>query len=154
MAMMRWNPMRDMFTMQRAIDRLFDETWRAVRDADADVTASALALDIHETETGYRVAASLPGISADQIAIQYHDGVLTISGDLPQFKTEPEDKSRALITERVWGKFSRSIRLPQPVDADAIEAGFENGVLTLTLPKSQAVQPRLIPIRTASGAQN
>jgi len=149
MAMMRWNPMREVLAMQRMMDRLIDETWGAVRNAEAEVSAATLALDVHETPTGYVVAATLPGVKAEDIHITYHDGVLTVAGDVPQFRPAGEDKDiRALMTERAWGKFSRSIRLPQPIQADNIEATYENGVLTLTLPKSPEAQPRMIPVRT------
>lgn len=149
MAMMRWNPMREVLAMQRMMDRLIDETWGGVRTADAEVSAATLALDVHETANGYVVAASLPGVKADDIQITYHDGVLTVAGDVPQFRPAGDEKdNRVLMTERAWGKFSRSIRLPQPIQADAIEAAYENGVLTLTLPKSPEAQPRMIPVRT------
>jgi HSP20 family protein len=151
MTMMRWNPMREVLAMQRMMDRLLDETWGSVRNAEAEVSAATLALDVYETNTGYVVAATLPGVKAEDIHITYHDGVLTVAGDVPQFRPAGEEKdNRALMTERVWGKFSRSIRLPQPVQADAIEATYENGVLTLTLPKSPEAQPRMIPVRTAN----
>lgn len=149
MAMMRWNPMREVLAMQRMMDRLIDETWGGVRTADAEVSAATLALDVHETSNGYVVAASLPGVKVDDIQITYHDGVLTVAGDVPQFRPAGDEKdNRVLMTERAWGKFSRSIRLPQPIQADAIEAAYENGVLTLTLPKSPEAQPRMIPVRT------
>lgn len=154
MAMMRWNPMREILAMQRVMDRLMDDQWQAVRDTDATMNAAALALDVHETEAGYVVAASLPGLTADAIQITYHDGVLTVAGDLPQFAPPlaADKQAHALMTERTWGRFSRSIRLPRPVQMDAIEATYENGVLTLTLPKSAEAQPRMIPIRAGNPA--
>lgn len=151
----RWNPLREMVTMQSALDRLFDETWRGVRTGAAE--SGALALDVHETDSAYIVSAALPGVAADAVNINLHDGVLTISGEIPQFTPEGEQENqnrRALMLERAYGKFQRSIRLPQPVDTSAVEALIENGVLTLTLPKTPEAQPRVIPVKVHSTISN
>lgn len=141
--LVRWNPFREMAAMQSAMDRIFDETWRNVR-GNAD---STLALDVHETDAAYIVQTALPGANPDSIQVSVHDGVLTISTEIVQV---PIENSRTLIQERVYGKFTRSLRLPQMVDIDNVNAAFENGVLTLTLPKSPEAQPRQIPVRTHS----
>ena len=143
----RWNPIREMAAMQGALDRLFDETWRGVRSADS----GSLALDVHETDNAYLVSAALPGVNADAVSINLLDGVLTISGEVEQHTPE---NSRALMLERGYGKFQRSIRLPQSVDAGAVEARMENGVLTLTLPKTPEAQPRTIQVKTGSFSSN
>jgi HSP20 family protein len=147
MAMVRWNPFREMAAMQSAIDRAFDETWRNVR-ATAD---SSLALDIHETANGYTVYAALPGANANTISVNVHDGVLTISGEIAQPTVE---NSRPLMLERAFGTFTRSIRLPQAVDLNNVDANFENGVLVLNLPKSPEAQPRQIPVRVTGSPSN
>lgn len=144
----RWNPLREMAAMQGTLDRLFDESWRSVRNG---ANLGSLALDVHETDQAYLVSAAVPGVSADAVSISLHDGVLTISGEIPQ--SAPEN-SRALTLERIYGKFQRSIRLPQSVDASAVEANIENGVLTLTLPKTPEAQPRVIPVKTGSFSNN
>jgi HSP20 family protein len=138
----RWNPVREFAGRQSAFDRFFDETWRSYRNVE---TSLALPLDVHETETAYHVVAALPGVLADSINVNLHDDILTISGELPQ-NTYPEN-ARALLLERTYGKFSRSIRLPEAVVADQIEATLDNGVLTLNLPKSPEAQPKTIPVR-------
>ncbi len=140
----RWNPLREMASMQGTLDRLFDETWRTARTADT----GSLALDVHETDQAYLVYAALPGVNADAVNISLHDGVLTISGEVEQFTPE---NSRALMLERGYGKFQRSIRLPQAVNINAVEATIENGVLSLTLPKTAEAQPRVIHVKTANG---
>lgn len=140
----RWNPLQDMASMQGTLDRLFDDTWRNLRSSN---DAGALALDVHETDPAYIVSAALPGVSADAVNISLHDGVLTISGEVPQVTHE---NSRALLLERSYGKFQRVIRLPQPIDASKVEANIENGVLTLTLPKTLEAQPRTIPVKTGN----
>jgi HSP20 family protein len=141
----RWNPIREMAAMQSAMDRLFEETWRGARPT---VAGNALALDVYENDLAYVVHTSLPGVNADQINISFQDDVLTISGEVEQAKTSVEPNTRVLVSERSYGKFSRSIRLAQAIDADKVEATYENGVLTLTLPKAPEAQPRLIPVKT------
>ncbi len=143
-----WNPIREMATMQGALDRLFDESWHNTR---APAETGALALDVHESDSAYVVNAAVPGVSADAVNISLHDGVLTISGELPQ---PTHETSRALLLERSYGKFQRSIRLPLPVAQDNVEATIENGVLTLTLPKTAEAQPRTIPVKTAQPSLN
>ncbi|HLU09297.1 MAG TPA: Hsp20/alpha crystallin family protein [Oceanobacillus sp.] len=145
----RWNPIREMAAMQSAMDRFFDETWRSFRDVD---TSLALPLDVHETGTAYHVVAALPGIPADSIHVSIHDGALTISGEVPQ-PSYPED-ARALLLERTYGRFSRTIRLPEPVVPDQIEATLDNGVLTLNVPKSPEAQPKQIPVRVHSNGHS
>jgi HSP20 family protein len=146
MTVVRWNPLREMAAMQGALDRLFDETWRGTRST-ADT--GSLALDVHETDSAYLVSAALPGINADAVNINLMDGVLTISGEIEQHTPE---NSRALMLERAYGKFQRSIRLPQSVDASAVEAHMENGILTLALPKTPEAQPHVIPVKVGSAS--
>lgn len=145
--MVRWNPIREMAAMQNAIDRAFDETWRTVRAA----SNGSLALDVHETDNGYTVFAALPGATPENINVNMHDGVLTITGEIAQPTVE---NSRILLAERTFGKYTRSIRLPQTVDMNAIEATFENGILTLNLPKSPEAQPRQIPVRALNNGHS
>lgn len=145
----RWNPIREMAGVQGAFDRFFDEAWRSYRNID---TSLALPLDVHETETAYHVVAALPGVPSDSINVSLHDDVLTITGELPQ-PTYPEN-ARALLLERTYGKFSRSVRLPEQVVADQIEATLDNGVLTLSLPKSPEAQPKTIPVRVGTNGHS
>lgn len=141
----RWNPVRDMVAMQNAMDRLFEETWR-----NAETTANHhLPLDVYETDQAYTVVASVPGLGAEDINITLHEGTLTISGEWVETAAKSdENNTRALLRERTYGKFSRTINLPQIIDADAVEATYENGLLTLALPKQPNAQPRQIPVRT------
>jgi HSP20 family protein len=140
--MIRWNPVREMMAMQNAFDRVWN---------DANRTATtALSLNVFESDTAYTVFAALPGTTTDNIQISLHDGVLTIAGEVPANTVE---NARVLIMERSAGNFSRSLRLPHDIDMAKVEATFENGVLTLTLPKAEEAQPRMIPVRT-SGTHN
>lgn len=110
-----------------------------------------LALDVEESQEAYIVRANLPGVSLDDISVNIHEDVLTIAGE-----TASEDRSedsRLLIRERRSGKFSRSLRFPNVVNGEAIEANFDDGVLSITLPKAEHVKPRQIPV-TVSGNTN
>lgn len=141
--LVRWAPAREIAQMQRAMDRMFDETWRSLQSR----TASALLVDVFETDTAYTIVASVPGVTAEALNLSLHDGVLTIAGELVQ--TPIPENATALVVERSAGKFSRSLRLPEAVEAGQVEAVLNEGVLTLTLPKTPNAQPRLIPVRAA-----
>jgi HSP20 family protein len=116
-----------------------------------DTATGALALDVSEADNVYTVTTALPGVKADDIQIHLKDGVLTISAEIPQRVNERKDGERVLLRERVWGKFSRSVRLPDTVNGDAVEAVYEDGVLTLTLPKAEAALPRTIAVKALKG---
>ncbi len=109
-------------------------------------------LTVEETETAYVIRAPLPGVDAEAFTISVDGARLTISGQRAA-ETPPSDSdateapaSRHLVAERWSGAFSREIELPQAVEADAADASFEHGVLTVTLPKTAAVQARRIPV--------
>ncbi len=145
----RWNPFREMAAMQSAMDRIFEDTWRGLQPT---LTQGTLALDIHESDAAYTVTAALPGVNHDQIHVTMRNDVLTISAEVPQ--PTAAENSRVLLQERTYGKFSRSVTLPEAVDSNAVEATYENGVLTLTLPKVPEAQPRTIPVKGLIKANN
>ena len=132
--------------------RLFDELLHDARPwlARGEFGSRAPALDVDETQSAYSVRAELPGYAQEDISVNLHDDVLTVAGET-QAEERAED-SRALIRERRQGKFSRSLRFANAVDADAVEATFENGVLSITLPKADHIQPRQIPVTALSQA--
>lgn len=140
----RWNPFREMVAMQSAMDRIFDETWR---DARPYWTENNLPIDVQENEDAFTVVANIPGVNADDINVNLHDNILTISFETTQENDNQDENKRVLIQERVYGKFSRSFRLGQHVNAENVEAAYDNGVLTLTLPKSEEAKPRQITVK-------
>jgi HSP20 family protein len=144
----RWNPLREMAAMQSAMDRLFDETWRPLLEG-REISLNSLALDVHETDAAYTVTTEMPGVQADNIHVRIDGDYLLIEGEIPE-EVVQEKGARALIRERRFGRFSRRIRLPLPVENDKIEATYDNGVLKLVLPKAEAVQPKQIPVRVVS----
>ena len=132
-----------------ALQNMFDENnWRTVRPSNGTYT---LPLDVYESDANYVVVATLPGVGADNIQVNWHDDVLTISAELPQGAPNAESLKTHMI-ERAAGKVNRSLRLGRPINAEAVEATYENGVLTLTLPKTADAQPKLIPVRTTISA--
>jgi len=137
----RWDPFRDMLSMRRAMDRLFD---RALEPSWSETPAWDLALDVVENKDEFLVKASLPGINPDDLEITFTDNTLTIKGST---KSEVESKdARYHLRERRYGSFARSITLGSRIQGDAIQANYENGVLTLTLPKAEEVKAKRIQI--------
>ena len=142
----RWIPIREMAAMQSAMDSRFEDEWRY---APPVFNGYSLALEVYETDADYTVVAALPGLNAEDINISLHDSRLTIGAEMAA--PEVNADNRVLLQERAFGTFSRSINLPQPVVYDAVETTYENGVLTLTLPKTPEAQPHQISVKV-SGA--
>ena len=143
----RWNPFREMAAMQNAMDRVFEDVWRGEWPISSRWAGfETPALDVHENDKAYTVVTPLPGVNPDQINVKLQNGVLTISGEFEEPKVE--ENSKVVVRERYYGSFSRSVTLPQSVDSDKVEATYDNGVLTLKLPKSPEAQPKQITIKT------
>ena len=140
----RWNPIREIVDMQRQLDRVFDEVNRNFADSDWTESGNWLALDVHENDNNYIVETDLPGINPDDIDVTLHDNTLTITAEVN--REETKEGERRIVSERRYGRFQRSIRLPDAIDADKVGANFDNGVLTLTLAKSEASKPRQISV--------
>jgi HSP20 family protein len=136
--------MREMMTLREAMDRLFDDAFTRplnIRDGGG----SAPAVDMYQTDDEVVVRVALPGFQADEVQINVTGDVLTLRGEQ---KHEEEKKEKAWhIREQRWGSFERSIGLPTEVTADRANADFENGILTITLPKAEEVKPRTITVK-------
>ena len=139
----RWEPAREMMTLREAMDRLFDDAFTrplSIRDG-----WSAPAIDMYQTDDEIVVKASLPGFKADDVQINITGDVLTLRGEM---KHEDEKKEKAWhLREQRWGSFERSVALPTNVVADQANADFENGVLSITLPKAEEAKPRTISVK-------
>jgi HSP20 family protein len=146
--LVRWDPVREIATMRNMMDRVFNEnygTWPTQWNRN---DAMSLALDVAEENETYIVKASLPGIRPDEIDVTLTDNVLTIRGEV---KEDQEVKQESYhVRERRFGTFMRSVTLPSPVEADKIDANYENGVLTLRLPKAEEAKPRRIRVEAAA----
>jgi HSP20 family protein len=142
----RWDPLRDLLTMRDAMDRLFDTAWPTPSAAWSP--AWNLALDVAEGADEFVVKATVPGIDPDDLEVTYNDRTLTIKGEV---KAEKKDEqANYLLRERRYGSFTRSVTLPAAIKADAIEASYEAGILTLRLPKAEEARPRRITVHAGS----
>ena len=140
----RWEPAREMMTLREAMDRLFDDAFTQPFSTRDGWSASAPAVDMYQTDDEIVVKASLPGIKADEVQINVTGDVLTLKGEVKQ---EEEKNNRSWhIREQRWGSFQRSVALPTNVVSDKAKAEFENGILTITLPKAEEVRPKTITI--------
>lgn len=141
--LIRWEPAREMMTLREAMDRLFDDAFTrplTLRDG-----WSAPAIDMFQTDDEIVVKAALPGFKPDEVQINVTGEVLTLKGEVKQ---QDEKKERAWhIREQRWGTFERSVVLPTDVISDQAKAEFENGILTITLPKAEEVKPKVINIK-------
>lgn len=109
--------------------------------------------DVMETEREIQVHLEMPGMKPEEIDIGLENNILTISGEKRQERTEGDEKNTWHLSERRYGQFSRSFVLPRDVEADQIQASFEDGVLRVVIPKSERARRRKIDVRTGSGAQ-
>jgi len=116
-----------------------------VGDPAASGRTFAPAVDISENEDAFIVAAELPGTKPEDVQVEVHDGVLTLRGEKKSERTSENEHAR--YVERSFGSFSRSFRLPENADADKVEAGYGEGVLTLTIGKRAEARPRTVEIQ-------
>ncbi len=140
----RWDPFREAVTLRDAMDRLLEESF--VRPAWAGngerEQAARLPVDAYTTENEVIILASVPGVKPDDVEITIEGDTLTIRGEM----VAPPENVNYVMQERGYGRFSRTLTLNVPVQADKANAEFENGVLTLTIPKAEAVRPRSIRV--------
>ena len=120
--------------------RLMDELMRSTGNGNR-VTGFTPLVDVHETEEEYRVKVDLPGVKADDVGVEVNDNVLSMSGS-----RGADETGQAQLVERPYGSFVRTLTLPQGVDSDSIEAGYQDGVLELRIPKPAEQKPKKITI--------
>ena len=142
--LIRWEPMREMMTLREAMDRLFDDAF--TRPLSMGAASSALpAIDLYQTADEVIVKAALPGLKPDEVQISITGDVLTLRGEFKQ--AEQKQEATWHIREQRFGVFERSVMLPSQVQTDKAKADFENGILTVTLPKAESVKPKTISIK-------
>ena len=145
MAVVRWDPFRDLGLLQDRMNRLFDDagrTWRT--DEPAATTSWSPAVDIYETEGEIVVKAELPGLDRKAITLHLENNVLTLRGER-KFQKETKEENYHRI-ERSYGNFSRSFSIPATVDEEKIRADYKDGVLKIFLPKKEQAKPKQIRI--------
>jgi len=145
--LVEWKPFREVSRLRREMDRLWDDFFGPGRRAFRPLEPEwAPAVDVAEAPDKVVVKAEVPGMDAKNIDISLSGDILTIKGEK---KSEREEKKENYhLVERSYGSFSRSLRLPAAVEADKIEAGYKQGVLTITCPKKEEAKPKAIEIKT------
>jgi len=145
MAVVKWDPLRDLLSIQDRMNRLFEQTLSRSRTEDG-ISASTwtLAVDIYETPETIVMKADLPGLTRADIEIEIHDNALTIKGER-RFAKDVQQENYLRI-ERASGAFQRSFTLPTSVRQEEIRASFRDGVLELLLPKAEEAKPKKIAI--------
>jgi len=138
MALVKLNPDREMLAMRETMNRLFGETL----DYAGGSRVARLPLDAYSTENEIVVTASIPGVSPDDVDITVEGESLTIRGEIPARL----ENVRHIFAERFHGQFSRTLQLNVPVDLENIEATYDNGMLTLVLPKAEEIRPKVIKV--------
>jgi HSP20 family protein len=150
MALVRWNPMREASSLREAMDRLFEDSWARQSTSDWEEAGERrswrLPVDVYSTPQEIVIQAAAPGIQPEDVEITIEGDTLTIRGELPGRL----ENVNYLFQELPTGKFVRILSLNIPVDPEKAEARFENGLLTLIIPKTEEARPRQITVKTAT----
>jgi HSP20 family protein len=141
-----------MMSLRNEMNRLFEQAFEGGSLGPWQSSTNwGLALDVAEKDDAFLVTASVPGLKPDDLDITITDNVLTIKGETKSDETIEEEQYH--LRERRFGSFGRSISLPVTVDADNVEANYEDGILTLTLPKAEEARPHRIAIKAHSNGK-
>jgi HSP20 family protein len=143
----RFEPVREMMTLREAMDRLFDDAF--TRPISMSGSSVLPAIDMYETGDEVVVKAILPGMKAEDVQISVTADLITLRGEFKSQSGNGNGGKDATyhLREQRYGAFERTLRLPSDVQSDKAKAEFENGILTVTLPKSEAVKPKIINIK-------
>jgi HSP20 family protein len=153
----RWDPFRDLMSIQNELNRLFDRTMSGPEGqsesgrhelATASQSSWVPALDVYEADDRIELALDLPGIDPENVDVTVEDSTLTVSGSR-EFRSDVEQDGFRRV-ERRYGSFARSLGLPATADAEHIEASFDKGVLTIAIPKREESKPKRIEIKASA----
>jgi HSP20 family protein len=152
MTVVRWEPLRELGSLQNEVNRLFNSVFDAPHPGGGNGGGTMRrwmpAMDLVETDESFILRADLPGLSEEDIKIEFEDGTLTVSGER---KAEHESNNEGYYrVERAVGAFSRSLTLPQGIDPESVTASFDRGVLEVRIPKPEQRKPRRIEIGGAA----
>lgn len=140
----RWSPAREAMSLRDAMDRLFEDSFvRPWSTQDNGQRVANLPVDAYTTDNEIVVMAAVPGVRPEDVEITVEGETLTIKGEIP----EAVENVNTIFAERFHGPFARTLQLNVPVDVDHIEATFDNGVLTVILPKSEEIRPKVIKVQ-------
>ena len=131
-----------MVRLSDVMDRLFENNWMRPGDASRAERELRLPLDVYTTPSEIVVIANVPGLKPEDVNITLENDTLSVSGEIKA----PMENVDYVFQERPYGKFSRTLTINVPVDHEKVEAAFENGVLTITLPKAEAARPKTIKV--------
>jgi HSP20 family protein len=147
MALVPWDPIRNLISLQDRMNRLFDETMHRGRGTESmDMGTWAPPVDIYETENEIVMVAEVPGVDEKDVDVEVKDNLLTIKGERRMEKSVKEESYHRV--ERAYGGFTRSFTLPQAVDSEKITATYNRGVLEIRLPKPEKAKTHQIKIET------
>jgi HSP20 family protein len=145
MAIVRWEPLRDLMTAQRDFDRLFREAFSPLSgETELSTRAWAPPVDIYETDNDIVLKAELPGVDPKDVEVRVEDNTLYLKGER-KFEREVKEQNYHRV-ERSYGSFARSFSLPNSISTDKVKAEFKEGLLTLTMPKREEAKPKTIKI--------
>jgi HSP20 family protein len=162
LAIARWRPMNDLMGLHSSLDRLFGDMlgdWgygsqqqqqmRGDGGGERGLPIFHLPVDVMETDNGYMIQAPVPGFRPEDVEVTFSDGVLTINARRQEEKTEEE--GNYVRRELAWGNFMRQIALPGDIQADGIQATFEDGILSIEVPRAPKPEPARIQVQRGSG---
>jgi HSP20 family protein len=152
----RWDPFRDLMSIQNELNRLFDRTMtgseggtgRELAPTSSPMGSWAPALDVYETPESLELTLDLPGIEPDAVDVTVEDSTLTVSGTR-EFRSDVSEENFRRV-ERRYGSFTRSVVLPPTADPERIQANFDKGVLSVVVPKREEAKPKRIEIKASS----
>ena len=147
MALVRWEPVRELTSLQNEMNRLFTTFFDTPTNGNGETTARRWipAMDLVETDDHFVLKADLPGLAEGDVNLEVEDNVLTVSGER---KAEHEDKREGYVrVERSYGVFRRSLTLPEGIDPEGVTARFDKGVLEVRIPKPEERRPRRVAIQ-------
>lgn len=148
--MTQWDPFREAVSLRDAMDRLFEDSFTpSRRQANGNERTWRLPLDAYVTADEIIVLANMPGVVPEDVEITIEGDTLTIRGERPR----PLENADYVMQERPYGKFQRTLNINIPVDAKRAEARYDNGLLTLVIPKAEAAKPRVIQVGTKQAQQ-
>ena len=139
-----WSPLEQLSTLGAEINRLFDSPFGELTRHMELLNGPTPALDVYEDKDNLIVKAELPGMKREEIDLSFHDGTLTISGERKY--EEKNEGAQTYRAERFFGKFHRTLTLPKPVQSDKAKATYKDGILTVTLPKTEEAKPKQIQV--------
>lgn len=146
MAIVKWDPFRDMVTLRDRMDRLFDDSMARLRGAEDEMLLSnwSPSVDIYETTDNIVIKAEVPGVKKEDISVEVKDDTLYLRGERKFEKDVKEENYHRM--ERSYGSFRRVFSLPATVEQDKVKASFKDGVLEITLPKVEKAKPKKIAV--------